>query len=246
MAAPLACRDVAGRSLTFLTWNVALLETSAQAPSTWQLHDTEEAIRQRIVAAAPDLVAFQELPAMVPYVETHDMVRGNPRTHSGHLATLVTHELMAAEPTVATVPGTAILTTLTDPALTIANVHLVPGRGAGSERLAQLAAVVEASPTEAVLIVGDTNTRIDEVEAITTAGFHGAKPPRATWNSRKNRFRSGAPEFSAYFTRWFAGPGVTVSDVRVLDRPEERDGARFHLSDHFALTGTVSVSNPEG
>lgn len=220
---------------------MALLETSAQAPAAWQQHDTEDAIRRAVIDAAPDVVAFQELPAMVPYVETHDMVRGNPRTHSGHLAMLVTHELMAAAPQVTTVPGTAILTTLTDQALTIANVHLVPGRGAGAERLAQLAAVVEASPTEAVLIVGDTNTRVEEVEAITTAGFHSTKPPRATWNSRKNRFRSGAPEFSAYFTRWFAGPGVTVSDVRVLDEPHQSDGAHFHLSDHFALVGTVSV-----
>ena len=232
---------MAGSSLTFLSWNLALLETSAQAPASWQLHDTEEAIRNRVIELAPDVVVFQELPAMVPYVETHDMVRGNPRTHSGHLATLVTHELMAAEPEVSTVPGTAILTTFAEPALTIANVHLVPGRGAGSERLAQLAAVVEASPTEAVLIVGDTNTRVEEVEAITTAGFHSAKPPRATWNSRRNRFRAGGAEFSAYFTRWFASPGVTVSDVRVLDRPEESDGTRFHLSDHYALHGTVSV-----
>ena len=232
---------MAPRPLTFLSWNLALLETSAQAPTAWQLHDTEDAIRRVVIDAAPDVVAFQELPAMVPFMETHDMVRGNPRTHSGHLATLVTHELMAAEPQVTTVPGTAILTTLTDPARTIANVHLVPGRGAGAERLAQLAAVVEASPTEAVLIVGDTNTRVDEVEAITTAGFHSTKPPRPTWNSRKNRFRSGAAEFSAYFTRWFAGPGVTVSDVRVLDAPHESQGARFHLSDHFALVGTVSV-----
>lgn len=234
---------MARRSLTFLSWNLALLETSAQAPPAWQVHDTEEAIRRRIVHLAPDIVVFQELPAMVPYVETHDMVRGNPRTHSGHLATLITHELDAAEPQVTTVPGTAILTTIAEPALTIANVHLVPGRGAGSERLAQLAAVVEASPTAAVLIVGDTNTRVEEVEAITTAGFHTAKPPRATWNSRKNRFRRGAPEFSAYFTRWFAGPGVTVSDVRVLDRPEESGGTQFHLSDHFALYGTVSVDS---
>lgn len=228
-------------SLTFLTWNVALLETSAQAPPTWQIHHTEEAIRRRIVDVAPDIVAFQELPAMVPYVETHDMMRANPRTHSGHLATLVSHDLMATEPAVTTVPGTAILTSFTEPALTIANVHLVPGRGAAAERLSQLAAVVEASPTEAVLIVGDTNTRVGELDAITVAGFTSLRPPRATWNSRRNRFRSGGAEFSAYFTRWIAGPGLDVTQVEVYDRPESTDGARFHLSDHFALGGTVSV-----
>ncbi|MEM7285724.1 MAG: endonuclease/exonuclease/phosphatase family protein [Actinomycetota bacterium] len=233
---------MAPSSLTFLSWNLALLEISAQAPVSWQTHHTEEAIRRTILELGPDVVAFQELPAMVPYVESHDMVRANPRSHSGHLATLITHELMAAEPFVTTVPGTAVLTTIAEPAITVANVHLIPGRGAGSERLAQLAAVVEASPTEAVLIVGDTNTRVEEVEAITTAGFHSTKPPRATWNSRRNRFRPDGAQFSAYFTRWFAGPGVTVSDVRVLDRPEEVDGATFHLSDHFAIAGTVEVT----
>lgn len=229
-------------SLTFLSWNLALLETSAQAPVSWQVHDTEEAIRREVARLAPDVVLYQELPGMVPFVETHDMMRGNPRSHSGHMATLVSHELMATEPAVATIAGTAILTTFREPAVTVANVHLVPGPGAGSERLAQLAAVVEASPTEAILIVGDTNTRVGEVDAITTAGFHSVQPPRPTWNSRRNRFRSDGAEFSAYFTRWFAGPGVEVSDVRVLDQPVEADGCRFHLSDHFALAGTLTVS----
>ena len=219
-----------------------MLETSAQAPMSWQVHDTEEAIRQRVVERAPDVVLYQELPGTVPFVETHGMVRGNPRTHSGHLATLVSHELMATEPAVTTIAGTAILTSFAEPAITIANVHLVPGPGAAAERLAQLAAVVEASPTDAIVIVGDTNTRVGEVDAITTAGFHSAPPPRPTWNSRRNRFRSGGPEFSAYFTRWFASPNVEVSDVRVLDQPVEADGSRFHLSDHFALAGTVTVS----
>ena len=218
-----------------------MLETSAQAPVGWQLHDTEAAIRETVLELRPDLVAFQELPGMVPFVETHDMVRANPRSHNGHLATLVSYELMATDPVVSTVPGTAVLTTFAAPDLTVANVHLTPGPGAGGERLAQLAEVVEASPTENLLIVGDTNTRVDEVAAIEAADFHGPRPPRPTWNSRRNRFRTGGAEFTAYFTRWFASPAVAVDEVVVLDRPTEVDGARFHLSDHFALTGVATL-----
>ena len=180
---------------------------------------------------------------MVPFVETHDMIRANPRSHNGNLATLVSHELMATEPTFSTVPGCAVLTTFAEPALTVANVHLAPGRGAAAERLDQFARVVEASPTEALVIVGDTNTRVDEVEALVDAGLHSAKPPRPTWDSRRNRFRDDMPEFSAYFTRWFASPGVTVRDVQVDHEPVERLDKRFHLGDHFALRGVAALTD---
>lgn len=247
------------RSLTFLSWNLALLERSAEAPPAWDQAATEAAVRDRVLAVAPDVVLLQELPGLVPYIETHDMIRANPRTHSGHLATLVTHELMAAEPTHRVVPGCAVLTTFTfpgtgatfpgtgagaGPALTVANVHLTsgPGDAATGQRLAQLADVVEASPTEALLIVGDTNTRAAEMAAVEAAGLVTVRPPRATWDSRRNRFRAGGAEFTAHFTRWFASPAVTVSEVTVWREPLVVDGRRFHLSDHFALSGRVTVT----
>ncbi len=236
------------RSLTFLSWNLALLERSAEAPLAWDQAATEAAVRDRVLAVAPDVVLLQELPGLVPYIETHDMIRANPRTHSGHLATLVTHELMATEPTHRGVAGCAVLTTFTGagtgPALTVANVHLTPGPGAAAtgQRLAQLADVVEASPTEALLVVGDTNTRAAEMAAVEAAGLVTVRPPRATWDSRRNRFRAGGAEFTAHFTRWFASPAVTVSEVTVWHQPLVADGHRFHLSDHFALSGRVTVA----
>jgi len=236
------------RSLTFLTWNLALLERSAEAPPAWDQAASEAAVRDRVLALAPDVVLLQELPGLVPYVETHDMIRANPRSHSGHLATLVTHELMAAGPAHRVVPGCAILTTFpgtgAGPALTVANVHLAsgPGAAATAERLAQLADVVEASPTEALLVVGDTNTRAAEMAAVEAAGLVTVRPPRATWDSRRNRFRAGGAEFTAHFTRWFASPAVTVSEVAVWHQPLVVDGHRFHLSDHFALSGRVTPS----
>lgn len=229
-------------TLSFLSWNLAMLETSAQAPLSWEVFDTEAAIRDRVLAAPPDVLLFQELPGMVPFVETHDMIRANPRSHHGNLATLVSHELMATEPTFHVVPGCAVLTTFAEPAITVANVHLAPGRGGAAERLDQLARVVEASPTEALLIVGDTNTRVDEVEALVDAGLHSVKPPRPTWDSRRNHFRDDMAEFSAYFTRWFASPAVTVREVQVDHEPVERLGKRFHLSDHFALRGVAALT----
>jgi len=229
--------------LTFLTWNMALMKRSSQAPPNWSVDQTEASFREQVLNLAPDLVLLQELPRMVPFVETHGMVRANPESHSGNLATLVRHELLATEPTVTTVAGCGILTTFHQ-MLTVANVHLAPGPGkrAEAERLEQFAEIVESSPTEAIVIVGDTNTRVGEVSTLEAADLHGEQPPSPTWDSRRNRFDEGPNhhEFHAYFTRWFASPGVSVSDVQVLDDPLENDGHRFHLSDHFAMSGSIS------
>ena len=227
-------------SVTFLTWNMALLERSAEAPQSWRQENTEATFRELVLELAPDIVLLQELPQLVPFVETHGMVRANPVSHSGNLATLVKHELMASEPKVAVVDSCAILTTLSDE-LTIANVHLAPGRGGEGQRLQQMAEIVESSPTARLLIAGDTNTRVDELAALAEADIVGDQPPSPTWDSMNNQFNSGrnAREFRAYFTRWFATPGVRVTDVRVHKAPIEHDGYRFHLSDHFALSGTV-------
>ena len=126
---------MARRALSFLTWNLAGLERSDQAPPWWEQHHTEAAVREVILAAEPAVVALQELPGLVPYVETHTMVPANPTSHGGHLATLVANEVVAdgPEPAVTTVAGCGVLVTFDDPPLTVANVHLAPGpAGAGS------------------------------------------------------------------------------------------------------------------
>jgi endonuclease/exonuclease/phosphatase family metal-dependent hydrolase len=237
---------VPGSSLSFVSWNLAMFEPSAEAPLSWEVFDTEAAVRELVLAAAPDVVLYQELPGLVPFVETHDMIKANPRTHNGNLATLVTHELAASAPGFTVVEGCAVLATFADPAVTVANVHLAPGRGAAGERLDQLARIVEASPTEALVVIGDTNTRVAEAELLAEAGLHGARPPRPTWDSRRNRFRTGMAEFAAYFTRWFASPDVAVTDVRVWHEPLERLGHRFHLSDHYALSGVIHLDPVSG
>ena len=231
-------------TLSFLSWNLALLQRSAQAPHTWGIENSEAAFRQIALDYSPDIIALQELPGLVPFVETHGMVRANPKSHSGHLATLVKHELLARNPPSLVISGCAILTSFDDD-LTVANLHLSPGAGKRAEahRLQQLARVVEASPTPNLLLVGDTNTRVSEVVAIEAADLRGVQPPRATWDSRTNRFNQNeqAREFRAFFTRWFASPGVSVNEVSVLDSPIEADGHRFHLSDHFGLFGRVDT-----
>lgn len=236
--------------LRFLTWNLAMLERSAQAPQAWEQFHTESAIRDAMLEIKPDVVCWQELPRQVPFVETLDLMQGTTRSHNGNLATLVTHEMQEAEPppTIKVVDSVALLTTFGDPAapetgaFTVANVHFEAGRGADDLRLEQLSKVVGASPTERLLIIGDTNMRLGEADVLFQAGFTGDKPPHATWNSRQNRFRFGGHEFTAYFTRWFASPGLTVSDVVVHRTPLEFKGAKFFLSDHFAMSGIVQVS----
>lgn len=240
---------MADSALTFLTWNLAMLGRSDEAPPSWTQEHTEAEIRRVALQAGPDLVLFQELPRLVPYLETHDMVKANPESHQGNLATLVSHELVGrvGQPEVTTVPGCAILTTFavagSGSAITIANVHLAPGAGAAAvgSRLDQLARIVEESPTAALAIIGDTNTRVDELDALAEADLHSPAPPRPTWDSSANRFHHQGPEFVAYFSRAIVSPGVEVVDQLVLDEPIDIDGNRFHPSDHFALTGTLHL-----
>ena len=217
-----------------------MLRRSDTAPARWNQEDTEAAFRTAVLELDPDVILLQELPGLVPFVETYGMVRANPRSHSGNLATLVRHELLATEPTTSVIPGCAILTTFHQ-SLTIVNVHLAPGPGGAAERLAQLATIVETSPTARLLIAGDTNTRVDELAALADAGLIGPAPSRPTWDSKKNRFNAGGPRFTAYFTRWLASPGVEVANVHVLDSPLSVDRHRFHLSDHYPLMGTVGT-----
>ena len=219
-----------------------MLERSDEAPLSWGLEHSEHAVRERVLGWSPDIVLFQELPRMVPYLETHDMIRANPPTHQGNLATLVRHDLLVAEgsggPTVTVVEGCALLVTFAD-GLTVANVHLAPGPAAVGERLEQFARIVEASPTPTILIVGDTNTRVAEEAALADADLRGARPRHPTWDSKRNHFRRDGHAFTAHFTRWFASPGVKV------DRePVEVDGRAFHLSDHYSLRGSVTLAAP--
>jgi hypothetical protein len=218
-----------------------MLERSEQAPPDWGQEHTQTEVRTVVLDESPDLVLFQELPGIVPYVETHDMIRSNPRSHSGNLATLVGHDVMDEQPTFTAIAGVGLLTTFVDRDLTVANVHLAPGKAGAQLRLEQLQAVVDASPTADLAVIGDTNTRTDEEQAIAQLGLTGPRPPEPTWNGRKNRFRGRSGEFLAYFSRPFVTADLQVTELRVLsDRWVAVDGARFHLSDHFGFAGSIS------
>jgi endonuclease/exonuclease/phosphatase family metal-dependent hydrolase len=226
--------------LSFLSWNLAMLERSAQAPPTWGEEHTQAAVRDVVLDLSPDIVLFQELPGVVPYVETHEMVKANPMSHSGNLATLIGHHLADEETVHTVVPRCGLLLTFVERDLTIANVHLSPSRAGADERLTQLEAIIEASPTADLVVIGDTNTRTSEEQEIATLGLTGERPPRHTWDGRRNRFRGSTGDFVAYFSRHFASPDVDVEEVAVLtDRAMEVGPHRFHLSDHFGFTGTI-------
>lgn len=219
------------------------MQRSDEAPIDWREDQTEAEIRKRVLALNPAVVCFQELPGMVPYVETHDLAPANTITHSGNLATIV-HQSLMPELTCSVVGRFAVLTTFEKYGITIANVHLEPTRQGAGKRKKMLAMIQDQCPTTSLLIVGDTNTRVDEESAIAQLGLQGARPPRPTWNSKTNGFRKRQKEmrsFSAYFTRYFHNDACLVGDVQVFDRPLERQSHRFYLSDHFALSGEVAT-----
>ncbi|MEM9566384.1 MAG: hypothetical protein AAGA93_27435 [Actinomycetota bacterium] len=222
-------------SLICLSWNLAMLGRSQEAPPDWTQEHVEAAVRELLLEWSPDVVVLQELPGLVPYVETHDMVRANPRSHSGNLATLLGNHLLDEEVSVDVVERCALLVTFAERDLTIANVHLAPGGGAAGVRLAQLQAVLATAPTDHVLVLGDTNTRRAEEVALAALGLGAPRPPEPTWDGRRNPFNGPSGEFVAYFTRALTAGAVNVTEQRVRPGRIEADGRSFHLSDHFAL-----------
>ncbi len=221
-----------------------MLERSQGAPRDWNQEHTQAEVRRIVLDLSPDLVLLQELPGVVPYVETHDMIRANPMSHSGNLATLVGHDLMEEEPAVEVVPGVSVLVTFRQRDVTIANVHMAPGRAGAAARIEQFQAVLDACPTADLAIVGDTNTRTGEERAIADIGLSGPRPPAPTWDGRRNRFRGETAGFVAYFTRYFISDGLAIEEAKVLSEPVVIDGLPgFHLSDHFALAGNIVAAD---
>jgi endonuclease/exonuclease/phosphatase family metal-dependent hydrolase len=235
-------------SISFVTWNVALLRCSEQAPPTFTQVDVMRGVRDALASADADVVALQEVPVRerVPDLETHRVVSAMTASHSGLVVTLVRKELAATgQMTVTVGEGHAVMVTLPG-GLTVANVHLAPGRSSADVRYAMLAAVVEHAPSKDLLIIGDTNTTVAEVRALASLGLHGHRPPSFTVDWRRNRFHpdlGGRPRITTYYTRWFASGAVTVSDVKVWNEPiHHRGSSGFHLSDHFALSGRAHMA----
>ena len=121
------------KSISFLSWNLNLLENSHAAPVGWRMDQAESLIRERVLAVDPDFVCFQELPGLVPYVETHDLIPANTVSHSGNLATLVRRDLLDQVESRA-VGRSVVLSAIESAGISIANVHLPPGGHGQVER----------------------------------------------------------------------------------------------------------------
>ena len=109
-------------------------------------------------------------------------------------------------------------------------------------RLRMFKQILEATKTERLLVIGDTNTRIAEEKEIGDLGFDVTRPPEATWNTRENHFRKKSRKYTAYYTRYFSKGDMVVTDAKVQDVPMQVDGQSFFLSDHFALSGSLKIS----
>ena len=230
------------RSLRFLSWNLNMMNTSAEAPSGWRIDQTESLIRKRVLEEDSEIVCFQELPSMVPFVETHELAPANTISHSGTIATIVKKELF--EGMVCRAVGRfAVVCVFPDLSLTVANVHLESTLGGAGQRLEQLQTLFDLCPTESLLIVGDTNTRVAEETAIAETGLLGNRPPEPTWDSRRNQHadRASSRAFSCYFTRYFHNDQVAVEEVKVHNEPLSFDDSEFFLSDHFAISGVARM-----
>jgi endonuclease/exonuclease/phosphatase family metal-dependent hydrolase len=229
---------------TFLTWNLSMMERSDFAPVDWRRDQTEAEIRKIVLELDPDFVFFQELPGMVPFVETHGMVPANTKGQIGDLAILAKHQFM--DSVVSGVMKNAVLAVLPNADMTVANVHLPSAKSGDQDRLAAFSDLLSETDTTSLVVIGDTNTRTAETKKIDALGLGGARPPEPTWNGRKNPFRYGARGYTAYFTRAFHTKDLALNNQLVLTEPIEAEGTRFHLSDHFALFGEIAGAVSEG
>ena len=235
---------MARTSFTFLSWNLCLLEPSAEAPANWRIDLTESKVREFILELQPDFVFFQELPAMVPYVENYDLIPANTISHSGTIATIAKKELMddlQSKP----IGRFGVFSTVKSAGLTFANVHLEPGRDGDFKRLKMLRTISDYCSTSALAIIGDTNMRVSEEDSMKPLGLLGERPPSPTWDTKRNNYRDKGPAFTSYFTRYFHSDVVEIGNVKVHDEPIEHEGDKFFLSDHFALSGQVTVLTKE-
>ena len=172
---------MARTSFTFLSWNLCLLEPSAEAPANWRIDLTESKVREFILELQPDFVFFQELPAIVPYVENYDLIPANTISHSGTIATIAKKELMddlESKP----IGRFGVFTTVKSAGLTFANVHLEPGRDGDFKRLKMLRTISDYCSTSALAIIGDTNMRVSEEDSMKPLGLLGERPPSPTWD----------------------------------------------------------------
>lgn len=221
------------------------MEPSAQAPPHWRLDLTEAKVRELVLELKPDFVFFQELPGLVPYVETHDLVPANTISHSGNIATIAKKELMEDLES-KTVGRFGVQTTIKSADLSLVNVHLEPGRTGDDTRNRQISEIMEGCSASGLVIAGDTNMRVAEEDALKEMGIVGERPPVATWNSRINHYREGGREYTSYYTRYLHNDRVKIDQVKVYDKPFDQDGKKFFLSDHFALSGRIKVLKESG
>ena len=218
-----------------------MLAPSDSAPVSWRVDQTEAEIRRQVLELQPDFVFFQELPAMVPFIETHNLLSAHTISHSGTIATLIKKEL-ADLFQAGKIERFAVTASSQELGITLANVHFVPGRGESGRRQEMMKKIASQFGDQGLLIVGDTNTRVEEVAGFESLGLVGRKPPAPTWDTHSNRFRHDAPKFKAYFTRYFHNSKVVVDSVKVFDDPVQADGKSFYLSDHFPMSGIVKRS----
>lgn len=228
-----------GFGFTFLTWNLAMMERSDFAPANWRIDQTEAAVRDLVMRLDPDVVLFQELPGMVPFIETHDMAPANTRGQTGDIATLVRHSLMPG--LTATTSENAVLVHFANTPVTLANVHLPSGKGGANYRKYAVQDIKKDCATDELLVLGDTNTRTREEKTFRMLGLTGKRPPEPTWNGRISKYRHGARAYTAYFTRAFHTKGMRLTDMQVITDPIKQGTKSFHISDHFPLLGRFEV-----
>ena len=244
-----------GKPLRCVTWNVAqFLEgngMSVKAPPSWSRAENLSALCQEVLRWDADIVSLQECPTARPlpqFLARYAFVGASP-AHAGLVHLYARPELGCVSLAMHDVPGVIAHMSHSGQSLHIVAVHLAYG---GSEksvdvRRDQLEKFLRQCDGDGVMILGDTNAREEEANALCKrhklreAPYAGNswEPARTQYHTLKEGFTRHPP--GQRYDRVLYKGAVSV-EVCVAGKSKVYcDGVGFYLSDHFAIIALCDV-----
>ena len=239
------------------TWNVAGGLKSDDAPSAYSLIDQHASVMREVLrwerSYGCDVLALQECQAGEALAELGERFAfvGSAEAHAtrGFVHLYVRRgvefevvSLAAAGPSVAVRVRRA--EAKDNEGLILAAVHLPSGDSSGKRREIMTRLVGELGDEDNVCIVGDMNTKAEELEELCkTLRLGDARYAGVSFGAQGNRFDHRLPKrsFGHRYDHVLFGKGVWAESHLIGNGPVCFDGSEFHLSDHCGVLAYVDV-----
>jgi endonuclease/exonuclease/phosphatase family metal-dependent hydrolase len=239
-----------------MSWNICNCKPSNEA--TWNVEENREKILKTILDTDSDVVCLQEASGVTEVLSSKYTLVDSCFSHAGGteiwVKTSITaskleikrdsKQLLGEEEGEAVYlefgPGVAAIIDNT----AYISVHLPPSKRGADLRLQAFQDILESLPSnvKAFVIVGDTNMRIAENDAVEALGLVDAwkqmgskKINENTWDSYVNLYHKEGYAFSCRFDRMYLR-GLNCTSFRLMANTKT-DGS--YLSDHFGILADV-------